>query len=229
MQTAEDALLRQMADQVTAWQTADDGRWIFLGCYRMMTGSMLHAAPAGAFSDQAWVERLLRHFAAYYFDALRQYDQSPAAAPPVWREAHDAARDRQINPLQKLLLGVNAHINYDLVLALHDVLQPEWATLDETTRRTRHADHRRVNRIIGQTVDAVQDEILTPLMPGLGWVDKLLGSLDERLLSSLISGWREDVWDHARQLLALPHEVDRRAHIQIVETRTLAIAHRIAR
>jgi len=42
--------------------------------------------------------------------------------------------------VQNLILGVNAHINYDLVLATADMLEPEWSQLDEERRQARHDD-----------------------------------------------------------------------------------------
>ena len=50
--------------------------------------------------------------------ALHAYENHSSDAPEVWQLAHSAAIDPHITALQKLLLGVNAHINYDLVLTV---------------------------------------------------------------------------------------------------------------
>ena len=68
-------------------------------------------------------------------------------------------------------------------------------------RVQRHADHELVNRIIGETVDAVQDQIIDRHSPWFDFVDKLLGPVDEWLTSRLISHWREEVWDNAVRYL----------------------------
>ena len=52
------------------------------------------------------------------------------------------------NVLQNLLLGINAHINYDLVLTIYDMPAPEWERLTEEQRRRRFQDHCTVNVII---------------------------------------------------------------------------------
>ena len=83
-------------------------------------------------------------------------------------------------------MGVNAHINYDLVLALFDMLQPEWKQLSNQQKQIRLEDHNYVNQVIARTIDRVQDELLEPSNPGLAWVDKLFGRVDEFLISKLI-------------------------------------------
>jgi len=60
--------------------------------------------------------------------------------------------------LQNLLLGVNAHVNYDLTFAVVDLLAPEWAGLSEAERRARYEDFCQVNRIIAETVDEVHEK-----------------------------------------------------------------------
>lgn len=120
---------------------------------------MLAGVGQTRFRDGPWVERLLQHFAGYYFDALDLYDQERPDTPPVWKQTHDATRNDRIMILQHLFLGINAHINYDLVLTLVDVLGPDWAHLGDIEKRARYDDHRMVNTIIGETIDAVQDQV----------------------------------------------------------------------
>ena len=117
-------VLEQMSALVAQWQDAGDDKVLFLDCYRMMTGNVLSAIQAQEFKDQDWVGRLLTHFADYYFEALQDYQFDPDSAPQAWQLAHNAAADPHVTALQKLLLGVNVHINYDLVLTLVEILQP---------------------------------------------------------------------------------------------------------
>jgi hypothetical protein len=115
--------------------------------------------------------------------------------------------------LQDLLLGINAHINYDLVLTLVDMLEPEWATLSPEQRRQRYEDHCHVNTIIAATVDSVQDQVVMPDSRWLGVVDWALGPLDERMAARLIRRWREEVWQQALQMLATA-DPDERADLR---------------
>jgi hypothetical protein len=181
---------------------------------------MLKAIEAGRFHDGVWVSNLLDRFVDYYFDALARYDQASPLTPSVWKLAFDATRDKDVTTLQHLLLGVNAHINFDLVFALVDALDAEWPGLTLEQRERRHADHELVNRTIGETVDAVQDQVIDRHAPWFKFVDKLLGPVDEWLTSHLIAHWREEVWNHAVRYLeltapqareALRHEIEHQA------------------
>ena len=213
----DDPAVKRMQALISQWETEADQRAIFLSCYLMMTRNMKSALQQQEFNDAAWVNELLHHFANYYFTALDAYEQDAQQAPPVWKVAHDAARTAQVLPLQELLLGVNAHINYDLVLTLVDLLQPEWDNLSEEQRVSRYTDHCHVNDVIGGTIDAVQDQVLEPAMPVMDLIDKLLGPLDEKLISHLISGWREQVWQNAVQLLQTREAEERLRFLRQVE------------
>ena len=205
----DNLVIERMTVLVDQWEAAHDRRAIFLGCYRLMTRNMLDAIAARRFHDSAWVSRLLQRFADYYFDALALYDQASTHTPPVWKLAHDAARHEEVMTFQHLLLGVNAHINYDLVFSLVELLAPEWDALSAAEREERHIDHRLVNRIIGETIDSVQDQIIDRHSPWFKVIDKLLGPTDEWLTSHLITHWREEVWGNAVRYLALPDARER--------------------
>jgi len=218
-----------MDSLIDRWQRRDDRRVDFLRCYRLMTGNMLLAIKKGEFHDGPWVRRLLEHFAGYYFVALADYDQDRPATPLVWSTAHHAAVQPETPVLQNLLLGINAHINYDLVLTLYDILSPEWDALPATARRQRYEDHRHVNAVIGRTVDAVQDTIVEPKEPLMQIIDALLGPVDEWTASLIIRKWREEVWRHGQQMLAAPGEAERETLRLQVETLTLQRARAILR
>lgn len=195
------------------WEQRADQRGAFLRCYALMTGNTLREIDQGQFHDPQWVAQLLHLFADYYFLALEAYEQNDARTPVVWRLAFDAAGEQQTEILQNLLLGINAHINYDLVLTLVDMLEPEWETLSPEQRRQRYEDHCHVNTIIAATVDSVQDQVVTPDSRWLGVVDWALGPLDEHMAARLIRRWREDVWQQAMQILAAP-DPDERADLR---------------
>ena len=77
-----------------------------------------------------------------------------------------------------LMLGINAHINHDLALALVDVLD-DWDTLDGEHRLLRQEDRELVNTIIDETTDEVQREVVAQWSPLASALDLLLGPLDE--------------------------------------------------
>lgn len=216
----------RMQNLVDQWKDAGDGRAVFLHCYLLMTQNMLSAIDDRQFNDSVWTHLLLRHFADYYFAALESYEQR-GRVPRVWQVAYDAARRPDTHVVQNLMLGVNAHINYDLVLTLVDILAPEWEALSEEGRAQRYADHCTVNAVIGRTIDSVQDGVLEPLSPSLEVVDWLLGPFDEWLTSRLIAHWRDKVWQDAVTLLEMTVPAARAQQHQQIEIRTLQRANAI--
>lgn len=226
-----------MADQINvvdrmqaiidAWEAASDRRAIFLECYALMTRNMLAAISEGKFEDNAWVTIWLHHFTDYYFKALQAYDELPEKAPLVWRYAFDAARRPNVHVLRNLVLGINAHINFDLVFALSDMLQSEWASLTPEQRQSRYRDHGLVNEIISDTIDSVQNQIVDRYDAMMEVVDKILGPLDEWMTIWMIRDWREHVWENAVRLIEATDESERQAMIAAVENHSLQRAYAI--
>ena len=215
------------------WTASGDRRAVFSECYLVMTRRVHERVRTGAFHDGPWVTRLLDRFADYYFDAVDAHGRGNDATftvttvttvtattegleatvaevpargcPEVWRGALDACSDPDCHPLQALMLGINAHINHDLALALVDVLD-DWDTLDGEHRLLRQEDHELVNTIIDETTDEVQREVVAQWSPLASALDLLLGPLDEWAFGTLAQSWRSQVWVDAMDLVRLAPE-----------------------
>jgi len=205
-----------MAGQLADWDESHDGRAVFLGCYLRMTEAVVAAVDDGRFRDDEWVTELLDRFADHYFDSIDGGAESHRIPEP-WVLAHAAAVGADAHPLQLLLAGVNAHINYDLVLTLFEVLQGEWIDHDDAQRTSRRADYEIINDIIAETADLVQDSVLAPRAPWLALADRALGRWDERAAVRLLSGWRTQVWRHASELLDEPDDRSRSRRVGRLE------------
>jgi hypothetical protein len=214
------AIIR-MQSLLEQWEPRSDLRAVFLSCYTLMTRNMIASIQAGRFHDPLWVNNLLEHFAGYYFTALDAHDFGAESCPVIWQVTFNAVGNKNTRAVQHLLLGVNAHINYDLVLALCDLLEPEWAALPLEKRAQRYEDHCLINQIIAETIDEVQDQVLEHYSPKMDLVDRALGRLDEWLISRLITGWREQVWSLARQWVESDSAEERANLTQQVEAASL--------
>jgi len=219
-------LIQKMIHLADEWETQEDQRTIFLRCYSMMTNNMMTAVSQGRFQDNEWVNHLLHHFADYYFNALACFECGEEV-PLVWQVVHSKSKS-SLHVLQHLLLGINAHINYDLVLSIYDMLYKEWDELSNLEKASRYQDHQLVNKIIGETIDKVQDEVIEKYDPRMDWVDRFLGRLDEIMLSALITRWRTEVWEKVQALLICPEEKTRQAIVKDLERAVLDRAKWIA-
>lgn len=205
-----------MAARAANWEQAGDGRAVFLDCYSRMTDAVVTAVGTDRFVDGDWVLLLLERFAAYY-DASIDGGPEGTIVPEPWVLAHAAAVGNDAHPMQLLLAGVNAHINYDLVLTLLDLLEPEWGSVDDSLIERRKLDYDEINLVIAETADLVQDQVLERRVPWLQVLDRGLGRWDERMAVRLLGGWRSRVWRQSVALLDLDDLDERRAHTLAIE------------
>lgn len=205
-----------MAERAASWEQCGDGRAVFLDCYARMTDAVVTAVVNDRFLDGDWVLLLLERFASYY-DASIDGGSEGLLIPEPWVLAHAAAVGNDAHPMQLLLAGVNAHINYDLVLTLIDLLEPEWASIDGTMIEHRKRDYDEINQVIAETADLVQDRVLERRVPWLQILDRGLGRWDERMAVRLLGGWRSRVWRQSVTLLDLADLDDRRARTAAIE------------
>lgn len=217
--------LGRMVSLSSHWEREADRRFAFLKCYGMMTDNMLSALDHHRFVDSDWVHVLIEHFADYYFRALDSFTQDEAVSPRVWQLTFRAAQQSDLQLVQHLLLGVNAHINYDLVFAVVDLLTPEWKVSSPTLRAGRYQDYCLVNEIIGRTIDEVQDEILEQDNQVMRYLDFALINFDEWVISRVITNWRDQVWNLAIQLVTCEDEINRMNVSRKVESRALHMAN----
>ncbi|MDJ0848595.1 MAG: DUF5995 family protein [Myxococcota bacterium] len=158
----------------------------FALAYHRMTLEQIARIPC--FEDPAWASGFTVAFAERYRDAL----ENPRRRTGPWRVAF-AHADRSDRPLRDLLLGINAHMAYDLALTLVD------CALDEPDRR--RADYLGINRLLATAVDPVQAGVARQHRRWLAWADKLSGRLDERVTLSGFQRTRARAWSDAIEIL----------------------------
>ena len=143
-------------------------RRTFITAYQRTTQAVGDAVDAAFFEDPDWVVRWDIAFADLFI-AAHDADQAGGHVPRPWRLAFQA--EPKLPSIVHLLLGMNAHINYDLppatlsVIADHDFEDPP---LIDRRRR----DHERIDQILARRVAAedhaiggtrsLLDRILTP-------------------------------------------------------------------
>jgi hypothetical protein len=152
---------------------------------------------AGGFDDPAWVERWDVAFARFYLDAL-QADLSGGSVPGPWEVAFAAADDGAVPPLQHVLLGMNAHINYDLPQAVLAVIS-DADFGDASLMARREADHRHIDRVLAALVDRRED--LSDAPPSRPTVrDRMLAPANRLATKRFLTEARAKVWANSRLL-----------------------------
>ncbi len=166
----------------------DDRRAVFLAIYTAMTRAVENSVERGQFSNSAWMRSYTVTFADYYRQAFLDYEKRRLGrVPDPWRIAFDTAVAGDALVTQDAFLGINAHINYDLALAVREVGVA-------TDRATKYDDHRLINQVLARLVDTQQETLSEQYAPGIDDVDAALGRLDESVALFTMTEGREQAW-----------------------------------
>jgi hypothetical protein len=185
----------RLKDVESTFRATGDRRSVFLTVYTAMTEAVNDGLDAGFFEDPEWVARLLVTFANHYRRALIGYERNSRRQVPLpWEVGFDATLGGTTVVLQDALLGINAHINYDLAYALERV------RIDPNRKRKLN-DYNRINDILARLVDDVQAALSSVYDSQLVEdLDQLFGRLDESLADLGLAGGREFAWSNAEFL-----------------------------
>lgn len=210
----------QRFDTEIASARSQAARWgYFPVLYRAVTLTVRAEAEAGCFDDAARMERFVVGFAELYFRALDD-ERAGARVPGPWWHAFRAAERPGLLVLQHLLLGMNAHINFDLALTAATVAPGP--AIHGLAR-----DYDRINDILAAMIDRAEDALICHT-PGLAAIDRQVGRWDERLAALGLRGVRDEAWRMARLLAATDEGAVRRALITGMEARASLVARALA-
>jgi hypothetical protein len=145
------------------------------------------AVDQARFEDPAWVEQWDAAFAELYLTAATD----EANAPRPWRLA--LAAPAELPQLRHVLLGINAHINYDLPQALLAVISDD-DFADPVLLDRRRRDHQRIDGVLSARVGQEDAEFDRTLL------DRLLGPLNRRASRRFLAEARAKVWHNTEHL-----------------------------
>ena len=114
--TSIDEVIAQLGDVIDRSLRERNRLGFFAALYRKVTIKVKEGIVAGRFDDGPRMERLDVIFANRYLEALTRLG-SGQAPTPCWALSFEAAATWPPIILQHLLLGMNAHINFDLGIA----------------------------------------------------------------------------------------------------------------
>jgi len=172
-----------------------DRQRVFLSTYQRTTRAVGSAIDRGVFEDPRWVELWDVAFADLYLSALDRELDGGRGVPRPWKLAFAAPGD--LPPLRLVLLGINAHVNFDLPQALLAVISDDDFT-DRALMRRRRRDHERIDGVLASRV-AAEDQQLTGARSIL---DRLLTPLNREGSKRFLREARLKVWHNTIELQA---------------------------
>ncbi|GAB1692820.1 DUF5995 family protein [Krasilnikovia sp. M28-CT-15] len=190
--------IRALLDRMRAeLATLGGAQRYFHSVYLRTTEAVAAEIERGGFADGDWVRRWDLAFATLYLDAL-DADRAGRPVTQPWQVAFTAARDRpDLPPLQHVLLGLNAHINFDLPQALIAVISPDDFD-DAAILARRDADHRHVDVVLQARVSAEAREL--GAVSRVGLLDRLLRPANRAASRRFLAEARAKVWHNTRVL-----------------------------
>jgi hypothetical protein len=213
-----DEVVRAMEGLEHHFHQRRDLRGVFATGYLEITRAIHRNLAGNLFLDAAWSTRYLVAFANLYRLALLDYEEGRTdRVPKSWRISFDAARAGTGLVIQHLVLGINAHINHDLAIALVQVgIDPD--------RPRRYADHLRINQILEGATARMKQRVASMYAPVLHRLDRLAGRLDDDLTNFSIPKAREHAWTFAVALAAARDEAERALLRRMLDDQAAVIA-----
>lgn len=188
-----DELVGRMQTALAPLESAGDPRRFFLATYLRTTLAVRDELDAGGFRDGDWVEEWDVVFAGLYLDALENANRS-GPVPRPWAVAFATVGQP---PLRHVLLGMNAHVNFDLPQAILAVISSE--EFDDPQRMSvRQADHRHLDAVLAGRVAAEDEELVR--IGGATRTDRVLRPLNRLGTQRFLREAREKVWVNAVRL-----------------------------
>ena len=191
-----EALLGRMERLLAPLRARSDPGRYFLATYLRTTRAVAEELRQDGFHDPEWVERWDVAFADLYLDAL-EAAEAGRRPPEPWAVAFAAGEDG-LPPLRHVLLGMNAHINFDLAQSLLAVIS-EREFDDPELLASRRADHEHIDQVLVARVGA-EDTELEALSSPRSRTDRLLQPLNRLATKRFLKESRAKVWANTRLL-----------------------------
>ncbi|WP_158843962.1 DUF5995 family protein [Saccharothrix deserti] len=189
----------------------NDYRAVFLRAYYIITLNV-HSAihrygdyKNPIFFDADWVRAQAGHFASLYFQSMTTHERDPESER-AWKLAHRMAEEKTSTVLQDLLLGLNAHINYDLAYGTFLNLRQHGDDAAHLLLPRRKFDHDQVNNILVRSIPQIAETLTRDYGGGIGLLRKTLNGLDVVLTGTGLKHYRERVWWSAVSYLTTADE-----------------------
>jgi len=167
----------------------------FATLYRNVTLKVKEGIAAGFFEDGARMEKLDVTFANRYLSAFHAF-RSGQNASKCWVVAFQTANNWWPIILQQLLIGMNAHINFDLGVAAQ-------AVAPGNALPSLEHDFNQINNILGSMINKVRSDI-EEVSPWIKLLDRYASQSEDRLVNFSLGKARQSAWLVANMINSTP-------------------------
>lgn len=199
-----DEVIQKLQDIITNAEEYNDRIGFFAALYHKVTVKVKEDIGNNLFEDGPRLEKLDVLFANRYLFAATEWKKDPNS--PLLSKSWKKAFENQKNPrrlvLQHLLLGMNAHINYDLGIAVAESAK-NGSNIDDLRK-----DYNSINNILASLTYGVIStlNLVSPFLSVLGFTGTKSNSM---LVQFSLTNARDGAWCFATDLIAKhPAETD---------------------
>jgi hypothetical protein len=190
-----DEVLTELDQIILRARNERDRVGFFATLYRNVTIKVKEGIAAGLFEDGPRMEKLDVTFANRYLAALGSLRRGEPLSK-CWLIAFHAAGTWPPIILQHLLIGMNAHINFDLGIAAQTVAPgPQLASLEN--------DFNQINNILGSMIIKVRSDI-EEVSPWIKLLDRYASQTEGRLINFSLGKARASAWLVAQMVNSTP-------------------------
>jgi hypothetical protein len=189
-----DEVIGQLDDIIARSIREQNRMGYFAALYRKVTAKVKEGIAEGRFDNGPRMERFDVTFANRFLTALSQFQtgQQPSLC---WLASFKAAASWRPIILQQLLLGMNAHINFDLGIAAAEIAPgDELPSLEH--------DFNEINIILAGLVANVMSEI-DEVSPWIRFLDHVDPKADTSIVNFSLDKARSCAWNVASRLAPL--------------------------
>ena len=192
----------------------------FAALYRRVTAEVKAQIAAGAFEDGPRMARFDVIFASRYLNAWLAHERGEKTSA-VWDVAFGCVGQYWPIVLQYLLVGMNAHINFDLGIAAAEVAPGQSINALKN-------DFDRINGILGGMVDDVENR-LARIWPVMKLINQNERTVDDAVINFSIVRARQNAWLMATALASQPNPELRAIYSQVADATSTIIGRGILR
>lgn len=188
--TIDDVIL-QLNEIIAKEATNNSAMAFFPVLYKKVTERIKTGILNQEFENNPRMEKLDVIFANRYLEAYNAASKGEKTTLS-WENAFEAAKNSKFIIMQHLLLGINAHINLDLGIAVAETAGDEGDLADL------EGDFNKINEILASMVDDVKERI-KEVSPFFYLLEKIGKGKEDKVVSFSINVARDGAWQFANQ------------------------------
>jgi len=192
-----DEILVELDQIILRARTEQSRLGYFATLYRNVTIKVKQGIAAGFFENGVRMEKLDVTFANRYLSALNAF-RAGENLSQCWLVSFQTANKWAPIILQQLLIGMNAHINFDLGIAAQSVAPGSELPSLQT-------DFNRINDILGGMINKVRSDV-EEVSPWIKLLDRYASQSEDRIVNFSLGKARASAWLVANMINSTPTE-----------------------